>query len=119
MDKIFSSKTDNNQIKKKIQEKDKEFVSLIKYKDKIIGCNRDKIKLLIKEKEYQIIEKELNILNKEKEKKENELLKMPERPRKLNDIKNKKEINDAINKIDNDIKYIRTLLKNADDYYIK
>ena len=119
LDKIFSSKTDNNQIKKKIQEKDKEFVSLIKYKDKIIGCNRDKIKLLIKEKEYQIIEKELNILNKEKEKKENELLKMPERPRKLNDIKNKKEINDAINKIDNDIKYIRTLLKNADDYYIK
>ena len=119
LDKIFSSKTDNNQIKKKIQEKDKEFVSLIKYKDKIIGCNRDKVKLLIKEKEYQIIEKELNILNKEKEKKENELLKMPERPRKLNDIKNKKEINDAINKIDNDIKYIRTLLKNADDYYIK
>ena len=119
LDKIFSSKTDNNQIKKKIQEKDKEFVSLIKYKDKIIGCNRDKIKLLIKEKEYQIIEKELNTLNKEKEKKENELLKMPERPRKLNDIKNKKEINDAINKIDNDIKYIRTLLKNADDYYIK
>ena len=44
MDKIFSSKTDNNQIKKKIQEKDKEFVSLIKYEDKIIGCNRDKIK---------------------------------------------------------------------------
>ena len=43
---------------------------------------------------------------------------MPEHPRKLNDIKNKKEINDAINKIDNDIKYIRTLLKNADDYYI-
>ena len=119
LDKIFSSKTDNNQIKKKIQEKDKEFVSLIKYKDKIIGCNRDNIKLLIKEKEYQIIEKELNILNKEKEKKENELLKMPERPRKLNDIKNKKEINDAINKIDNDIKYIRTLLKNADDYYIQ
>ena len=43
---------------------------------------------------------------------------MPEHPRKLNDIKNKKEINDAINKIDNDIKYIRTLLKNTDDYYI-
>ena len=118
LDKIFSSKADN-QIKKKSQEKDKEFVSLIKYKDKIIGCNRDKIKLLIKDKEYQIIEKELNILNKEKEKKENELLKMPEKPRKLNDIKNKKEINDAINKIDNDIKYIRSLLKNADNYYIK
>ena len=44
---------------------------------------------------------------------------MTERPRKLNDIKNKKEINDAINKIENDIKYIRTLLKNANNYYIK
>ena len=43
---------------------------------------------------------------------------MPEKPRKLNDIKNKKEINDAINKIENDIKYIRALLKNTDDYYI-
>ena len=92
---------------------------MIKYKDKIIGCNRDKIKSLIKDKEYQIIEKELNILRKEKEKMENQLLKMPERPRKLNDIKNKKEINDAINKMENDIKYIRTLLKNADNYYIK
>ena len=123
LENIFNSKNENR-IKKTKNEKDKnknknkEFVSLIKYKDKIIGCNRDKIKSLIKDKEYQIIEKELNILNKEKEKIENELLKMPEHPRKLNDIKNKKEINDAINKIDNDIKYIRTLLKNADDYYI-
>ena len=118
---IFNSKNENHIKKKKIEidkDKNKEFVSLIKYKDKIIGCNRDKIKSLIKDKEYQIIEKELNILNKEKEKIENELLKMPEHPRKLNDIKNKKEINDAINKIDNDIKYIRTLLKNTDDYYI-
>ena len=118
LEKIFIGKTEN-QIKTKIQEKDKEFVSLIKYKDKIIGCNRDKIKSLIKDKEYQIVEKELNILKKEKEKIENQLLKMPERPRKLNDIKNKKEINDAINKMENDIKYIRTLLKNADNYYIK
>ena len=121
LENIFNSKNENR-IKKTKNEKDKnknkEFVSLIKYKDKIIGCNRDKIKSLIKDKEYQIIEKELNILNKEKEKIENELLKMPEHPRKLNDIKNKKEINDAINKIDNDIKYIRTLLKNADDFYI-
>ena len=31
---------------------------------------------------------------------------MPEHPRKLNDIKNKKEINDAINKIDKIIIYI-------------
>ena len=91
---------------------------MIKYKDKIIGCNREKIKLLIKEKEYQTIDKEVHILTKEKEKLENELLKMPERPRKLNDIKNKKEINDSINKIENDIKYIRTLLKNSENYYI-
>ena len=121
LENIFNSKNENHIKKKKIEidkDKNKEFVSLIKYKDKIIGCNRDKIKSLIKDKEYQIIEKELNILNKEKEKIENELLKMPEHPRKLNDIKNKKEINDAINKIDNDIKYIRTLLKNTDDYYI-
>ena len=121
LENIFNSKNENHIKKKKIEidkDKNKEFVSLIKYKDKIIGCNRDKVKSLIKDKEYQIIEKELNILNKEKEKIENELLKMPEHPRKLNDIKNKKEINDAINKIDNDIKYIRTLLKNTDDYYI-
>ena len=121
LENIFNSKNENHIKKKKIEidkDKNKEFVSLIKYKDKIIGCNRDKIKSLIKDKEYQIIEKELNILNKEKEKIENELLKMPEHPRKLNDIKNKKEMNDAINKIDNDIKYIRTLLKNTDDYYI-
>ena len=121
LENIFNSKNENHIKKKKIEidkDKNKEFVSLIKYKDKIIGCNRDKIKSLIKDKEYQIIEKELNILSKEKEKIENELLKMPEHPRKLNDIKNKKEINDAINKIDNDIKYIRTLLKNTDDYYI-
>jgi protein CLEC16A len=121
LENIFNSKNENHIKKKKIEidkDKNKEFVSLIKYKDKIIGCNRDKIKSLIKDKEYQIIEKELNILNKEKEKIENELLKMPEHPRKLNDIKNKNEINDAINKIDNDIKYIRTLLKNTDDYYI-
>ena len=121
LENIFNSKNENHIKKKKIEidkDKNKEFVSLIRYKDKIIGCNRDKIKSLIKDKEYQIIEKELNILNKEKEKIENELLKMPEHPRKLNDIKNKKEINDAINKIDNDIKYIRTLLKNTDDYYI-
>ena len=95
-----------------------EYIALIKYKDKIIGCNREKIKLLIKEKEYQIVEKEINVLIKEKEKIENELLKIPEKPRKLNDIKNKKEINDAINKIESDIYYIRTLLKNTDDYYI-
>ena len=122
--KVFTSNKENkvnntkNKKNKISQSENKEFIALIKYKDKIIGCNREKIKSLIKGKEYQTIEKEINILTKEKEKIENELLKMPEKPRKLNDIKNKKEINDAINKIENDIKYIRALLKNTDDYYI-
>ena len=103
-----------------IDEKDnnKEYIALIKKNGKIIGCNREKIKSLIKGKEYQIIEKEINALIKEKGKIESDLLKMPERPRKLNDIKNKKEINDAINKIENDINFIRNLLKSTDDYYI-
>ena len=74
--------------------------------------------MLINDKDYQIVEKELNILRKEKEKLENDLLKMPERPRKLNDIKNKKEINDTIKKIENDINYIKKILRNTDDYYI-
>lgn len=108
----------NKDFKTNEKEKNKEYIALIKYKDKIIGCNREKIKSLIKGKEYQIIEKEINALIKEKEKIEGDLLKMPERPRKLNDIKNKKEINDAINKIENDINFIRNLLKNTDDYYI-
>lgn len=124
LEKVFTSKKENklnntkNKINKISQSENKEYITLIKYKDKIIGCNREKIKSLIKGKEYQTIEKEINILTKEKERIENELLKMPEKPRKLNDIKNKKEINDAINKIENDIKYIRTLLKSTDDYYI-
>ena len=65
-----------------------------------------------------MIENEINTLNKEKEKIENDLLKIPNKPRKLSDIKNKKEIKDAINKIETDIKYIKDLLKNKDDYYI-
>ena len=43
---------------------------------------------------------------------------MPERPRKLNDIRNKKEMNDTINKMEKDIDFIHTLLKKTDDYYI-
>ena len=54
-----------------------------------------------------MIENEINALNKEKEKIENDLLKIPNKPRKLSDIKNKKEIKDAINKIETDIKYIK------------
>ena len=118
LDKGFTTNPINriHEINKK--EREKECTSLIKYKDKIIGCNRENIKLLIKGKKYKMIENEINTLNKEKEKIENDLLKIPNKPRKLSDIKNKKEIKDAINKIENDIKYIKDLLKNKDDYYI-
>ena len=118
LDKGFTTNPINriHEINKK--EREKECTSLIKYKDKLIGCNRENIKLLIKGKKYKMIENEINTLNKEKEKIENDLLKIPNKPRKLSDIKNKKEIKDAINKIENDIKYIKDLLKNKDDYYI-
>ncbi len=127
MNNILSSNKGNktekiNNKEQKIISNDKkngnEYFSLIKYKDKIIGCNRENIKKLIKEKEYQIIENEINVLVKEKQKLENEILKMPERPKKLNDIRNKKEMNDTINKMEKDIDFIHTLLKNTDDYYI-
>ena len=118
LDKGFTTNPINriHEINKK--EREKECTSLIKYKDKIIGCNREHIKLLIKGKKYKMIENEINTLNKEKEKIENDLLKIPNKPRKLSDIKNKKEIKDATNKIETDIKYIKDLLKNKDDYYI-
>ena len=74
---------------------------------------------LINNREYQIVEKELSILIKEKDKLEGDLLKMPEHPRKLNDIRNKKEINDIIERIENDISYTRSMLKRTNDYYIK
>ena len=71
--------------------------------------NKNKLFNSIDNKDNQNIEMELK-----KEKLENELLKMPDTPRKLNDIKNKKEINDYINKIERDINYINSLLKNTD-----
>ena len=113
-----TSSLNNKSRKNPNDNKYNEYISLIKYKEQIIGCNKEKIKMLIDDKDYQIVEKELNILRKEKEKLENDLLKMPERPRKLNDIRNKKEINDTIQKIENDINYIKKLLRNTDDYYI-
>ena len=69
---IYDKAFNTNPIKRinKINEKeeDKEFTSLIKYKNKIIGCHREKIKVLIKGKKYKLIENELNILNKENKK---------------------------------------------------
>lgn len=107
---------DKNIKNKKIKENEKRNKRIIKNKDKIIECYKDKIKELIDNKDYQIVEKELTILKKEKEKLEYKLLKMPEPPRKLNDIKNKKEINDSINKIENNINYINSLLKKTDGH---
>jgi hypothetical protein len=89
---------------------------LSKNKDKKIEGHKDKIKELIDNNDFQNVEKELKILKKDKEKLENELLKMPDPPIKLNNIKNKKEINDSINKIEKDINYINSLLKNTDTH---
>ena len=87
---------------------------LSKNKDKKIEGHKDKIKELIDNNDFQNVEKELKILKKEKEKLEIELLKIPDPPRKLSDIKNKKEINDSVNEIERDINYISSLLKNKD-----
>ena len=104
--------SDNNLKNKKI----KGNKILSKKKDKKNEGLKDKIKELIDNKDYINVEKELKILKKEKEKLENEILKFPDPPRKLSDIKNKKEINDSINKIEKDINYISSLLKNTNPH---
>jgi len=93
--------------------------AIIIEKGKIIGCDRNEMQNLIDNREYEKVDKELSILIKEKNRLEGDLLKMPEHPRKLNDIRNKKDINDTIQKIENDISYIRIKLKQTNDYYIK
>ena len=103
----------------KIPRKESEYITIITEKGKIIGCDKDKMQALINNREYQIIEKELSILIREKDKLEGSLLKMPEHPRKLNDIRTKKEVNDIIERIEADISYIRTMLKRTNDYYVK
>ena len=62
----------------------------------------------------QILESKLSYLISEKKKYENELLKMPERPRNLNEIKAKKELNENINKAEAEINSIRTRIRNFD-----
>ena len=104
---------------KKNPKKESEYVTIITEKDKIIGCDKDKMQTLINNREYQIVEKELSILIKEKDKLEGSLLKMPEHPRKLNDIRAKKEINDIIDRIESGISFTRSMLKRTNDYYIK
>ena len=115
----FESKEElfNNKLAK--SEDENKYVTIITEKNQIIGCDIEKMKMLIKNRDYQIVEEELKILIKEKDKLEGNLLKIPEKPRKLNDIKNKKEINDLIGRIENDINYTRSLLKRTNDYYIK
>ena len=103
----------------KMPKKDNEFTTIVMERDRIIGCDKEKMKILIDNRDYQIVEKELSMLIKEKDKLEGNLLKMPEHPRKLNDIRSKKEINDLIERIENDISYTRSLLKRTNDYYIK
>ena len=107
-------KTNNNLLKN-----ESDYISIITEKNKIIGCDKDKMQTLINNREYQTVEKELSILIKEKDKLEGSLLKMPEHPRKLNDIRTKKEVNDIIERIEGDISYTRTMLKKTNDYYIK
>ena len=107
-------KTNNNLLKN-----ESDYISIITEKNKIIGCDKDKMQTLINNREYQTVEKELSILIKEKDKLEGSLLKMPEHPRKLNDIRTKKEVNDIIERIEGDISYTRTKLKKTNDYYIK
>ena len=116
-EKLLSGREDtiNKQINylydKNKEEKDIKYLTQKKCNDKIIGCDRKKIKSLIKRKDFQVIENEINILNEVKEKLKSELMKMPEKPRNLSDIRNKKEIKDEINKIEDDINFINMILK--------
>ena len=110
---------DDIKANNKIGKKENEYITIVTEKEKIIGCDKEKMQNLINNREYQIVEKELSVLIKEKDKLEGNLLKMPEHPRKLNDIRNKKEINDIIERIESDISFIRTMLKRTNDYYIK
>ena len=58
------------------------------------------------------LESRLSYLISEKKKLENELLKMPEHPRNLNEIKIKKELNNKITDTEQEINSIRTKIRN-------
>jgi hypothetical protein len=60
----------------------------------------------------QELESRLSYFISEKKKYENELLKMPEHPRNLNEIKIKKELNDKINNSEREINTIRSRIRN-------
>ena len=61
--------------------------------------------------EEENLETQLNILLKEKDDLENDLLKLPDKPRILKDIKPKKEKNERIKKIDEKIEIIKKRIK--------
>ena len=69
----------------------------------------------VKYKENKIetdnLENRLSILLNEKKNLENSLLKLPDRPRSLNDMKIKKETNEKITKIEEQINQIRTRMR--------
>ena len=115
----YNINKENEKEMKTLPKKENEYITIITERNKIIGCERDKMQTLINNREYQTVEKELSILIKEKDKLEGSLLKMPEHPRKLNDIRNKKEINDLIERIESDVGHVRSMLKRTNDYYIK
>ena len=60
------------------------------------------------------LEYRLSYLISEKKKLENELLKMPEHPRNLNEIKIKKELNNKISDTEKEINSIKTKIRNFD-----
>ena len=117
--KLEKSREENKINYNQRAKREEEFITIIREKGKIIGCDKEKMQSLIDNREYQIVERELSILIKEKDKLEGDLLKMPEHPRKLNDIRNKKEINEIIEKIESDIGQTRIMLKRTNDYYVK
>ena len=60
----------------------------------------------------QELDNKLTRLLGEKKKLENDLLKLPEHPRNLNDIRLKKEINIKITKAEHEINEVRTKIRN-------
>ena len=106
-----------NEIKRKKsiesneQENNNKYITIVFDKDKMVGCDKEKVNELVSEREFKIIQKELSVLITEKNKLENRLLKMPEHPKTLSDIRTKREVNDIIDRIESDIGYIRILLK--------
>ena len=105
-----------NEIKRKksiedAQQENNKYITIVFDKDRMIGCDKDRVNELVSEREFKIIQKELSVLITEKNKLENKLLKMPEHPKTLSDIRTKKEVNDIIDRIESDIGYIRILLK--------